>query len=303
MRKNTTLGIIIILIGIVWLLNNLDFFSFSIVDVFFRALAQLWPLILIGIGFNIVLKENAVLKLLIWLIILVSIFLYGIISNNQTGNYQYQAPNYNYSENHDYSLSKKAATEEGQLNFAFGAGTVQFNSTDTNLMQLKSNVPGLRYDHSFFNDDRKVLIDFNKKNSNLFDNHDNMYCYLDLHQDVTWEMNLDLGATQANLDLTGLAVKNLKLNVGAADLDLRLGTKASQTNFNIDSGASNLKIYVPKEAGLQIKLDSALSSDNLASLGLEKKGDYHTSPDFDNKAVKFIFDIDTGVANVQFQTI
>jgi hypothetical protein len=50
MRKNATLGIIIILIGIVWTLKQLDFFSFSIVDVFFG----LWlssGAILIGIGF------------------------------------------------------------------------------------------------------------------------------------------------------------------------------------------------------------------------------------------------------------
>ena len=107
MRKNTALGIIIILIGVVWLLSNLNVFSFSIIDVFFRALAKLWPLIFIGIGFNLVLKENGVLKLLIWLIIFVSLFLYGIMLNNSASDYEYQSYASNYAKNNTYTLTIK----------------------------------------------------------------------------------------------------------------------------------------------------------------------------------------------------
>jgi hypothetical protein len=91
MRKNTTLGVIVILVGIIWLLSNLNLFSFSLIDVFFRALGELWPLILIGIGVNILLKENAVLRLLVWLIIFTAILLYGLYGIN-AGSWEYEVP-------------------------------------------------------------------------------------------------------------------------------------------------------------------------------------------------------------------
>ncbi|NLI92687.1 MAG: hypothetical protein GX434_10920 [Peptococcaceae bacterium] len=81
MRKNASVGIIIIFIGVIWLLSNLNVFSFSIIDVFFRSLGKLWPLILIGFGFNILLKEKAALRILVWLVIFVTIMLYGILGS------------------------------------------------------------------------------------------------------------------------------------------------------------------------------------------------------------------------------
>lgn len=99
MKKNVTLGVILILIGIIWLLANLSILSFSIVDVFFRSLARLWPLLLIGFGLNILLKEKGILKLLIWLIIVVTIFLYGLSGiHSGPSEYEHLPQAYNYSQ-------------------------------------------------------------------------------------------------------------------------------------------------------------------------------------------------------------
>lgn len=302
MKKNSSLGVIIILVGIFWLLSNLDVFSFSIIDVFFRSLAKLWPLLLIGLGINLLLKDNGVLKLLVWLIIIVSVMLYGlIIMNSDTLENGYLPPDYNYSESHEYSISKEPATAEGTFNLGFAAGEVRISSTNDNLMSLKSNVAGLKYNHRFEDDNRNVVIDFNKDNSFPFKaNKGKLYCYFDLHKDIIWDLNLDFGATDCDLDLSDLAIKKLELVVGAAELDLRLGNKHSQTVINLNAGASDIEIFIPKDAGLKVSLDSALSANNLFGLDLEKKGDYYITPDFDSKSVKFIFNVDMGVGNLRF---
>lgn len=302
MRKNATLGVIIILIGVVWLLSNLDIFSFSVIDVFFRSLGKLWPLLLIGIGINILLKENIILRLLVWLIILAAVMLYGIVTlNTDNLNNNHVAPNYDYSETHDYSLSKEEGTEEGILNLGFGAGDFRLASTGANLLEVKSNIPDLKYDHRFQNGNKKAVIDFNKTKYTWQGNHDKLFCYMNLDQDIIWEMDLDLGAAKGNLDVKDLAVRKISLDVGAADIDLFLGNKnKGQTEIAINAGASNLEINLPKEAGLKIKLDSALSGNNISELGLDKKGDYHISPDYDNKEVKFLFDVGMGVGNLKF---
>ncbi len=81
MKKNFSLGLLIILIGVIWLLKNLDVFSFSIVGVFFRSLDKLWPLLLIGIGVTLLSKNNRPVKLITWLVILASIVIYGVTSS------------------------------------------------------------------------------------------------------------------------------------------------------------------------------------------------------------------------------
>lgn len=79
MKKNFFLGIILILIGLVWLLNNLNIFSFAIFRVFFLSLSKLWPLLLIGLGINILLRKKKALKILTWLVIIAVILIYGFL--------------------------------------------------------------------------------------------------------------------------------------------------------------------------------------------------------------------------------
>lgn len=302
MKRNITLGVIIILIGILWLLSNLNVFSFSIGS-FFLALRSLWPLLLVGIGLSILLKENHILRSIVWLLIFLAVLFYGIfgINNGLSTEYGYQLPS-NYTENHNYNLSKKAETEQGQLNMTLGAGEIRFSSTDENLVQFKSNMPDLQYEHKLENNEQKVIMDISKQDYvfNVRNNH--MYCFLELHEDVAWEMNLKLGAAKADLNLENLIVSDLDLDVGAADLKLSLGDKSTLGEIKINAGASNLEIYLPKDAGIRIKLESALSSNNIESLGLVKNDDYFESPDFEGKANKYILIVKMGVGNLKFHS-
>jgi len=102
MKKNTILGLILIFGGLIWLLGNLDIVSFDFIRIFFNSLGTLWPLLLIGIGLTLLLKKHdTALKVIIWLIILVSIFIYGLYERNTSSSgYDYNSLN---------SVSTKAA--------------------------------------------------------------------------------------------------------------------------------------------------------------------------------------------------
>ncbi|NLO96468.1 MAG: hypothetical protein GX091_00050 [Peptococcaceae bacterium] len=80
MAKNIWLGIILILIGAIWLLKNINVVPFSLIEMFFDSLGKLWPLLLIGVGLSLILKKNQTIKLIIWLIILAAIILYGLLT-------------------------------------------------------------------------------------------------------------------------------------------------------------------------------------------------------------------------------
>ncbi|AFV02863.1 hypothetical protein UNSWDHB_123 [Dehalobacter sp. UNSWDHB] len=88
MKKNITLGAVIILVGVIWLLSNLDVFSFSIIGTFFLSLWKLWPLLLIGAGVSLLINKNSMMKMIVWIIIVICIMFYGIYGmNNSTLNY------------------------------------------------------------------------------------------------------------------------------------------------------------------------------------------------------------------------
>lgn len=301
MKKNVTLGIIIILIGVIWLIGNLDIFSFSVANVFFRALGRLWPLILIGIGISILIKEKPVIKLIVWILIVLVVLLYGIYGlNTSTREYTNTHEN-NRLTKQTNSIVKEVNTKEGSLQFAFGAGELTLDSTDQNLLQYETNFD-FKYDYRLENNNTKAIVDFTKENYDFNRDYDfdKLFCDLALNKAVVWDMDIDLGAAQGTLDLRDIPVNSLDLGTGAADIDLYLGEQNKSTDVNIESGASNLDIYVPKDAGLKIKMESALSDNNLSELGLVKDGDDYISSDFDTKNVQIVFNISMGVGSLNF---
>lgn len=308
MRKNVTFGILIILVGVVWLLSNLNIFTFSIIGTFFHSLRVLWPILLIGIGLSILLKESPFLKLVIWLLIFFAILLYGVFGlSDVLGNYSYdyKLPGYlsGYTQSSDFSLSKLPETEKGFLDMNLGFGKIEFSSAEENLFQYNSNIPKLRYNYKFEDNNKIAVIDIDQRRQTFALKDGNPFCNMQLNKNVTWEMDLNLGAAETNLDFSDLAVSRLDLKVGAADLELFLGDKTPEGEINIKSGASNLIVRIPEDAGLKIKLESALSASNVSQLGLINKDGYYQTPDFDDKPCRYVFTVKMGVGNLEFKFI
>ena len=69
---------------------------------------------------------------------------------------------------------------------------------------------------------------------------------------------------------------------------------------DIDAGASQIKINIPKDSGLKVELDGGLNTSNLDQLGLIKldNGDY-ISQNYDLSLVKFEIDVDMGVGSFE----
>jgi len=69
------------------------------------------------------------------------------------------------------------------------------------------------------------------------------------------------------------------LDTGASNNEIRFGESTS-IKAKIDGGVSNIKIFIPREMGVKIKADAALTSNNLGDLGFEKRGNIYISKNF-----------------------
>jgi hypothetical protein len=112
------------------------------------------------------------------------------------------------------------------------------------------------------------------------------------------ELNVDAGASHINFDATNLKLQNLTVDGGASQSQITIGTLLPKTTINIDGGAMNLVLLVPKAAGLKITDDSGLSSSNISDLGLTKTDSTYTSTAFDSAAQQLIINFDAGAAHL-----
>lgn len=280
-------GIILIVLGIIFLLTNLGYISF---DVLFGIL-DLWPLLLIVAGINVLFNKKPIITLITWIVFFIILILYGAFYGGVNTNTDFNT-----------HFTKPVETSHGKFNLDIGAAKVNINSEENNLLKVNARGVKLDYSNTYKNNKETVIFNFANRNYNpiVFSTRSSNYNFR-LNEDVVWDLDLDLGAISGTLDLENIATRSIDLNMGAGNLDIILGNKHDISNIKIDSGASNLNIAVPKDVGIKIKLDSALSKININDLNLIKTGDYYMSPNYEEKDTKLEFYVSMGVGNVDFR--
>jgi hypothetical protein len=96
-----------------------------------------------------------------------------------------------------------------------------------------------------------------------------------LSTEVPMELELDIGAAEAQIDLSGLSITRLELDVGAADCEVwwDSANRSTMTELSVDCGASSLRLEGLGYAGLEY-LDF---EGGLGSFELDFTGDWLAS--------------------------
>lgn len=109
-------------------------------------------------------------------------------------------------------------------------------------------------------------------------------------------MDIDLGACEARLDLSGLKVAVLDLKTGASSVTVTFGEQDLDLTGSLDVGVSSALLRLPRAVGVKIALSSGLTSHNLAQTGFVRDGDEWSSPGFLEAATRFVFRVEAGVS-------
>ncbi len=118
---------------------------------------------------------------------------------------------------------------------------------------------------------------------------------LDLAEGVPWKIDLNTGAADANLDLTGLTLRELSVDAGASSLDLTVGPDvAANARVVIGGGVGSYRLRLPRDLDITLTTDAGLSSTDVDP-GFQKNGDvYHHTGTGERLSV----DIDAGVSSI-----
>ena len=112
-----------------------------------------------------------------------------------------------------------------------------------------------------------------------------------------WDLELNIGASKLNCDLSSFAVERLEVNAGASSMRITLGSRSPETTARISAGASSIKIYVPESAACELHAETALSSKHFQGFTKTGEGTYRTE-NFGAAASTISLDIEAGVSSI-----
>ena len=296
-------GTLFIVLGLLVLLNN-----FSAINLHWENLWQFWPILLVLIGISMLVKNKfgksalaGATAILLALLLFTSVklstdFIKGDFELALNGDEDYNFTTTEYQESFDTTIAK------AKLYLDAGLGSFNIGDTTSDLIYVKTEGIEKHYKLTKRDHDNvsKLKLKMNKTTFHIGKNKFRNRVEIALNENPTWDINIDGGAAAINLDLTKFKIENIDFGIGAASLDVKLGSLSDKTRLNIEAGASDIDILVPEEVGCQVKTDDVLSSKNLYGFIKIKSGLYRTA-EFDEAGKKIFIEIDCGVSSINIR--
>jgi hypothetical protein len=301
-KKNSSIGIGIafVIAGLFLMAYRFGYIDFNI----FWSLVNLWPLILVAIGVSIIFRRNPWIKGLVWILLIVAVVLYGYYGEGKMFFFGHQVIDYDLTETIT-ELKLEDETKSGKIVMNLGAGAINIGSTDdyTAVARYPDEITDISTEFSNGGKDFELRMNHNDKYLPRPRVNMNGFTYdLELQENVIWDIDIDMGAMDMEMDLRDLDFNKLDLDLGAGDIDIYLGNPAEKSNISIDSGVSDIKVFIPEDVPVKIRFDGGIKDiDFTGDSSFNKNGDYYESDNFTGSAPYYYLDISTGVGELTIE--
>ena len=283
-----TWGIILVLLGVVFLLQSLDVLPWGLWGTIWR----LWPVILIAIGLNIILSRinfwlagGVVLTVLV-ASLGIAIWYYG--PGDRVGTSSFSEP--------------LGDLQSAEVEINFGAGKLIISSLpedSSNFVEARADDGGLTKELNRSAGRGTLKLSMERK----------WWRWGDVS--VTWEVKLSRtlplelivksGASDMELNLTDLKMGEFRLDTGASRANVVMPAKAGLTRASITAGAANVTITIPEGVAARVKTDTGLASIDVDEGRFPRSGDYYLSPNFDTAENRLDLSVKGGVASISIR--
>ncbi len=314
--RNLFWGIILIFVGTLAILNNLD-----VIDFAWRKLWNLWPVFLMLWGISILpVKDGIRLGLVV---ITLGLTMYYIsdqavfsadesYSNNHSWSHggavdfdfddeeEDSLYEYDSASNSQFLIPFTEGVETATLNFDAVAGHYILKHSTGNLVTFDFDNKKLsnlyRYSVKTEGNDARINIDTKKHHSFKLNKKKNYKGKLMLNEEPVWNIDVDAGATRLDFDLETFKVKKVNIDAGAADIDITIGDKYPDVKVSVDAGASDITIRVPKGSGCKVNMDTFLADKSLS--GFDKTDGMYVTSNYNEADNKIFIDLNSAISNV-----
>lgn len=308
-KEKLSWGLILLFVGGVLLLDNLDIINF-----YWRSVFSMWPVILIIIGVNLLVPRRGIgnaVSIVVTVAALAFLAYRGTFpprSDWWIFNHRNWHTDRNFSDDKGNRRTEKSMgtfTHEydntittAHLHIKGGAVEYEIKDLTDNLFSaeatstigthhLETTTNGSNADLTFRMSDTK------RGNWNV--NGDENWAKISLNGNPVWHINLDMGAGSAEFDLTEYKVASLSFKGGAASFEAKLGMPLEETTVNAESGVASVEIEIPKAAACRIVVKSGLSSKDFPGFTKQGDGSYVTQG-YENASNRFIINLKGGLS-------
>lgn len=291
MNRGLFWGIFFVTIGLLFLARNLGWLAID-----WETIRNLWPVLLILAGINLILERRgnqAAIVTTVLLAVAAPVALFSFVSRhhdrwdrNDRWEYRHHddddddrdmSDNDNNNDDVDddveisnvskFSEAMDGETPEAVLKFGGGAGRFSIDETTSNLIdaEAKQSVGTYKMEVERDPTTRIPTIELKPNENKTEINEGKLSNQVDikLNDKPLWTIDLGLGAGEGDFDLSGFAVKNLKVQAGAADIEVKLGDRADLTNVELQAGVASMVVRVPEGVGCQVEKQGGLNVNQL----------------------------------------
>jgi hypothetical protein len=120
-----------------------------------------------------------------------------------------------------------------------------------------------------------------------------------LNRDVPLTLKIDGGAGEAVLDLADTRVTDLAYDAGVGTVRLTLPARAGQTRVKVEGGVGTITLRIPEGVAARIKAETGIGTVSVNKSRFPATGEGHyQSPDYETAENKADIDIDGGVGTI-----
>jgi len=300
-------GIILIFAGTVFLLEN-----YGVIDFTWSYVWRFWPVFLIISGLNIIFSKSDN-KVGQWLIVLATVFALGLLTFVNISGTKKPERSWDYNFNSDdeevdsvgnvqsfYEEEYDAKYKTATLNINGGASSFTMNAGDKSMFE-SSTQKNSRYYLRKTDTDSTVVLNFKSKSTNNsfdFSDTDSRKVAIKIHSQPLWDINLNMGAGEANFDFSQNKVRDIKIKGGAADFEIKIGTLYNDVNLAAETGIAKVSVLVPTESGCKITTKTGLSNKDFPDFEEAADGTF-VSPNYNTSKNKITINLKGGLSDFE----
>jgi hypothetical protein len=285
-------AIILIAIGIVLLLSNLGILDWSLWD----ALWRLWPLILIGIGLDLMLKRKRLGSLIAGLVV-AGVFILVILVMHT-----HKAPLVTEVISQPLEGAKQARVvlDAGVARLNLSAAHSPGKLIEGTLRVSKRAKLKVTYER------KGDLGEFKLKHKSrgmgfLSFSRRSPKWDLKLTREVPVALEVDTGVGQSDLDLSGMQITGLDVDTGVGQTTVTLPATGN-LRVDMDGGVGEVIIRIPETLAARIHAKSGIGSVDVSGPFKKEGGDW-ISDNYATASDKVDLDISGGIGSIDIEVI
>jgi hypothetical protein len=258
--------LVLISLGIVFLLANAGYMT----GVSWRHVVQLWPVLLVLLGVDLLLRPRSMLAAVIAEVAIIGAALVYLVAA--------PALPFGNAVTSGAFTSQESVAREGagalSLTLGYGAGDLTLMGGSGDLVTVKSTREDIELQRvnrgagSAAVEVRSVVPDVPFDGSSRAWN-------VTVPSDIPVGMTLNLGAGDFDIDLSGVKLTHATINNGASDLQMILPKPSGNVPITISTGASSVDLRIPDGTQYSVRVTGAVNSVS----GLQESSAYASAVD------------------------